>query len=80
MIEPILDSIWLLADILLLLTLLDTCSLLQQPLLLLSLGLWFVFVEELEGLGSGVSVEDVGELGDRRWDFETEVEDFLLAL
>jgi hypothetical protein len=31
-------------------------------------------------LGGGVAVEDVLELGDRRWDLETEVQDLLLAL
>ena len=52
----------------------------MQPLFLLGFGLWLVLVEELEGLGGGVAVEDVGELGDGGGDFETEVENFLLAL
>lgn len=79
-VETVLDGVWLLADILLLLTLLDGGSLLQQTLLLLGLALWAVLVEELEGLGSRVAVKDVLELGDRRWDLQSEVEDLLLAL
>lgn len=79
-VETILDSIWLLADIFLLLALFDGGGLLQQSLLLLRLALGSVLVEELERLAGGVAVEDVLELGDRRWDLETEVEDLLLAL
>lgn len=52
----------------------------MQSFLLLGFGLWLVFVQELEGLGGGVAVEDVGELRDGGWDFEAEVEDFLLTL
>ena len=52
----------------------------MQPLLLLSFGLWLVFVEELEGLRGGVAVENVGKLGDGGRDFEAEVEDLLLTL
>lgn len=52
----------------------------MQPLLLLSLSLWLIFVEELESLGGGIAVEDVSKLGDGGRDFETEVEDFLLTL
>jgi len=79
-VETILGGVWLLADILLLLALLDSSSLLQQTLLLLGLALWAVLVEELESLGGGVAVEDILELGDRRWDLQSEVEDLLLAL
>ena len=79
-VETVLDGVWLLADILLLLALLDGGSLLHQTLLLLGLALRSVLVEELEGLGSGVAVKDVLELGDRGWDLETEVQDLLLAL
>jgi len=79
-VETILDGIWLLADILLLLTLLDGSSLLQQTLLLLGLALRAVFVEKLERLGSGVAVENVLELSNRRWDLQSHVEDLLLAL
>ena len=79
-IEPVLHSIRLLADILLLLTLADRGGFLEQPLLLLGFGFWLVFVEELEGLGGGVAVEHVGKLRDRRGDFEAEIENFLLAL
>ena len=64
MIETVLHSVRLLANILLLLSLADSGSLLVQTLLLLSLGLWSVLVEELESLGGGVAVENVGELGD----------------
>ena len=79
-VETVLGGVWLLADILLLLALLDGGGLLQQTLLLLGLALWAVLVEELEGLCGGVAVEDVLELGNRRWDLETEVQDLLLAL
>ncbi len=80
MVETILDGVWLLADILLLLALLDSSGLLQQTLLLLGLALGAVLVKELEGLGGGVAVENVLELCDRRWDLQSEVEDLLLAL
>jgi len=80
MVQTIFDSIRLFANILLLLALTNSSRLFQQTLLLLSLGLWLVLVEKFEGLSGGVAVEHVGELGDRRWDFETEVEDLLLAL
>jgi len=79
-VETVLDGIWLLADILLLLSVLDSGSLLGETFLLLSLVLWAVLVEELESLGGGVSVEDILELSDRRWDLQSEVEDLLLAL
>jgi hypothetical protein len=79
-VETVLDGVWLLGDILLLLTLLDGGSLLQETLLLLGLGLWAVLVEELEGKSSGVAVKDVLELSDGRWDLEAEVQDLLLAL
>jgi len=80
MVETVLDSVWLLGDILLLLALSDGGSLLDETLLLLGLGLWAVLVEQLESLGSGVAVEDVLELGNCRWDLQAEVEDLLLAL
>jgi hypothetical protein len=79
-VETVLDSVGLLGDILLLLALSDSGGLLVETLLLLSLGLGAVLVEELEGLSSGVAVEGVGELGDRRRDLETQVQDLLLAL
>ena len=79
-VETVLDGIWLLADILLLLSVLDSGSLLGETFLLLNLVLWAVLVEELESLGGGVSVEDILELSDRRWDLQSEVEDLLLAL
>lgn len=79
-VETVLDDVGLLADVLLLLALLDGGGLLEKTLLLLGLGLGTVLVEELEGLGSSVLVEDVLELGDRRGDLEAEVEDLLLAL
>lgn len=45
-VETILDGIWLLADVLFLLASLDSSGLLEQTLLLLSLGFWTVLVEE----------------------------------
>lgn len=80
MVETVLDCVWLLADVLLLLALLDGGGLLQQTLLLLGLALRTVLVQKLEGLGGSVAVEDVLELGDSRWDLQSEVEDLLLAL
>jgi hypothetical protein len=79
-VETVLDNVGLLADILLLLALLDGGGLLEKTLLLLGLGLRAVLVEELEGLGSGVLVEDLLELGDRRRNLQAHVEDLLLAL
>lgn len=79
-VQTVLDGVGLLGDILLLLALLDGGGLLQQTLLLLGLGLRAVLVEELEGLGSGVLVEDVLELGDRWGHLQAHVEDLLLAL
>lgn len=79
-VETVLDSVWLLADILLLLAVLDGGGLLEETLLLLGLGLWAVLVEELEGLGGAVAVEDVVELGDGWWDLEAHVQDLALAL
>ena len=79
-VEAVLDNVGLLADILLLLALLDGGGLLEKTLLLLGLGFGAVLIEELESLGSGVLVEDVLELGDRRGDLEAEVENLLLAL
>lgn len=79
-VETVLDSVGLLADVLLLLAILDGGSLLQQTLLLLGLGLGAVFVEELEGLGGGVAVENVLELSERGRDLETDLKDLLLAL
>lgn len=79
-VETVLDSVGLLGDILLLLAVLDGGGLLDETLLLLGLGLRAVLVEELESLGGGVAVEDVLELGDRRGDLETHVQDLLLAL
>lgn len=80
MVEPVLHSVGFFADVVLLFSLADCRGFLEQPLFLLGFGFWLVFVEELEGLGGGVAIEHVGELRDRRWDFEAEVEDFLLAL
>ena len=79
-VETVLDSVWLLGDVLLLLALSNGGSLLGETLLLLGLRLWAVLVEELESLGGGVAVQDVLELGNRRWDLQAEVEDLLLAL
>jgi len=79
-VEAILDCVRLLANVFLLLALLDSSSLLDQSLLLLGLALRSVFVQQLEGLGGGVSVEDILELRDRRWDLQAEVEDLALTL
>lgn len=79
-VETVLDSVWLLADILLLLAFGDGGGLLLKTLLLLGLGLWTVLVEKLQGLSGRVSVQSVLELGDRRWDLESQVEDLLLSL
>jgi len=79
-VETVLDIVGLLADVLLLLALGDGGGLTLETLLLLGLGLRAVLVEELEGLGSGVAVQCVLELGDRRGNLETEVQDLLLTL
>lgn len=79
-VETVLDGVRLLGDILLLLTLLDGGSLLEETLLLLLLGLRAVLVEELESLGSGVAVEDVLELGQRRGNLQAHLKDLALAL
>lgn len=79
-VETVLDSVGLLADVLLLLALLDGGSLLDETLLLLGLGLRAVLVEELESLGGGVAVQDVLELRDRRGDLQAHLKNLLLAL
>jgi hypothetical protein len=79
-VETVLDNIRLLADVLLLLALLDGGGLLEETLLLLGLGLRAVLVEELEDLSGSVLVEHVLELGDRRRDLQAHAEDLLLAL
>ena len=79
-VQTVLDGVRLLGDVLLLLALLDGGSLLEETLLLLDLGLRAVLVEELEGLGGGVLVQNVLELGNCGGDLQPEVEDLLLAL
>ena len=79
-VQAVLDSEWLLADILLLLSLTDGSGLLVQTLLLVGLGLGSVLVEQLESLGGAVAVEDVVELSDRGWDLEAHRQDLALAL
>ena len=79
-VQTVLHIVGLLADVLLLLALSDSGSLAVETLLLLGLGLRAVLVEELEGLGSGVAVQGVLELGDRGGNLEAEVQDLLLAL
>lgn len=69
-----------LADILLLLSLLDGGGLGEESLLLLDFGLWSVLVEEFECLCGGVAVKGVLELGNRWWHLQAQVEDLLLAL
>lgn len=79
-VETVLDGVGLLGDILLLLALLDGGGLLEETLLLLGLGLGAVLVQELESLGGGVLVENVGELGDGRGDLDAHLENLALAL
>merc|ERR1712115_773063 len=79
-VETVLDGVRLLGGVLLLLALADGGGLLVQTLLLLDLGLRAVLVQELESLGSGVAVEGLGELGNRRRHLQTHVEDLALAL
>jgi hypothetical protein len=79
-VETVLDSVGLLGNILLLLTLLDGGSLLEETLLLLGLGLRSVLVEELESLGSSVAVEDVLELSESRGNLQAHLKDLLLSL
>lgn len=80
MVETVLDSVRLLANILLLLALLDGGGLLDQSLLLLGLGLRAVLVKELESLGGSVAVQNVLELGDSWRDLQAHVDDLALAL
>ena len=79
-VETVLDVVGLLGDILLLLALGDGGGLLDKTLLLLGLGLRAILGEELEGLGSGVAVQGVLELGQRRGDLQAHVQNLLLAL
>lgn len=79
-VQTVLDVVRLLGDILLLLALGDGGSLLDETLLLLGLGLRAVLGEELEGLGSGVAVQGVLELGNGRGNLEAHVQNLLLAL
>lgn len=79
-VETIFDGVRLLANILLFLALRDSGRLLMQTLLLLSRGLWAVLVHKFEQLGSGVAVERMAKLGERRWYFEAHVQDLALAL
>jgi len=79
-VQTVLDVVRLLGDILLLLALGDGGGLLDETLLLLGLGLRAVLGEELEGLGSGVAVQGVLELGNRRGDLQAHAQNLLLAL
>jgi len=79
-VETILNDVGLLGDIFLLFSVSDGSSFLGQTLLLLNLGLRAILVEEAEGLGSKILVEDILELGDRWGDLQAKVEDLLLAL
>jgi hypothetical protein len=73
-VETVLGGVRLLADILLLLAIGDSGSLLGKTLLLLSLGLGTVLVEDLERLSSQISVRYVLELSDGRRDLQAHVE------
>lgn len=79
-VEAVLDHVRLLADVLLLLALLDGRRLLEQALLLLLGSLRLVLGEELEGLGRRVAVKNVLELRDRRRHLQAHAQDLLLAL
>jgi hypothetical protein len=79
-VETVLGDVGLLADVLLLLALSDGSGLLGEALLLLGLGLGTVLVEDLESLGGKVTVGNVLELGNRRWDLQAHVKNLLLAL
>ena len=79
-VQPVLDHIRLLADILLLLAIGHRCRLGMQTLLLVRLSLRSVLVEKLEHLRSRVAVECVLELGECGRDLEAHVEDLALAL
>lgn len=79
-VQAVLDDVRLLADVLLLLALLDGRGLLQETLLLLRLGLRAVLVQELESLRSRVAVKHVLELGNCGRDLQAQTEDLLLAL
>jgi hypothetical protein len=79
-VKTVLDSVGLLGHILLLLSLLDGLSLLDETRLLLGLGLRAVLVEDTEDLGGQVLVGGVLELSDRRRNLQAHVEDLLLAL
>ena len=79
MVEAVFDGIGLLADVLFFLAVFHGGGFFEQALFFLGFGLGFVFVEEFEGLGGGVTVEDLGELGDGGGDFEAEVEDLALS-
>jgi hypothetical protein len=79
-VQPVLNDVRLLAHILLLLAVGYSSGFLVQPLLLLGFGLGPVLVEEAEGLGCGVAVEGVRELGDGGGHFEAKIQYLLLAL
>jgi hypothetical protein len=79
-VETVLDGVGLLGNILLLLAIGNSGSLLGQALLLLGLGLRAVLVEELEGLGGSVAVQNLGELGNGWGDLQAHVEDLALTL
>jgi hypothetical protein len=64
MVETVLDGVGLGGDLLALLALGNGGGFLRDALLLLSLGLWAVLVEELEGLSSLVAVEAEKTLAD----------------
>ena len=80
MVETVFDCVWFLANILLLFALTDSCGFFCQALFLFSFGLGTIFVEEFEGLCGGISIKDVGELGNRRRDFKAQIENLLLTL
>lgn len=80
MIEPVLHRIRLLAHILLLLALTDRRSFLVQSFLLFGFCFRLVFGEQFEGLRGSVAVQGRGELVDRGWDFQAEMQDLALAL
>jgi hypothetical protein len=79
-VEAVFQSVGFLADVFFLLALGDGGRFGVETLFLRGLGFGTVLVKEFEGLGGGVAIEGVLELGDRRGNFEAEVENLLLAL
>lgn len=78
--KTVLDSVGLLRNLLLLLALGNSSSLLLESGLLLSTSLGAVVVQELESLSSGALVKNVLELSNGRRNLKTKRENLLLSL